>query len=67
MRRTSGRERTENATLECSPAEKDCVSEGWRSRELSSRVYSRPYHSSLSSMGVLRSWLESGSSAEGIS
>ena len=37
-------------TLECSPAaENDCVSEGCLSLELSSRVYSNPYHSSGSS------------------
>jgi hypothetical protein len=37
-------------TLECSPpAEKDWVSEGCLSLELSSRVYSSPYHSSGSS------------------
>ena len=46
---TRGKGTTIN-TLECSPpAEKDWVSEGCLSLELSSRVYSSPYHSSGSS------------------
>lgn len=40
-------------TLECSPPDDEKLSEGFRSLQLNSRVYSRPYHSQLSVSAII--------------